>query len=38
MHVSRYDRRFHAAGIGVLVIVLTGWLVVYMIAVTRQGT
>ncbi|WKA26974.1 hypothetical protein [Bradyrhizobium roseum] len=38
MHASRRDRRFHAAGVGVLVTVLTGWLVVSMFAVTRQGT
>src|SRR5262245_27388457 len=38
MEASTRARRFHAAGVGVLVTVLGVWLVLSVIAVTRQGT
>ncbi|MGY8683025.1 hypothetical protein Q2941_35420, partial [Bradyrhizobium sp. UFLA05-153] len=38
MEASTCARRFHAAGVGVLVTVLVVWLALSVTAVTRQGT
>ena len=38
MKVSTADRRFHAAGVAFLISALAGWLVLSIVAVTRQGT
>ena len=38
MEVSTADRRFHAAGVAFLIAALAGWLVLSIVAVTRQGT